>query len=345
MAARGWVLAVAASALTATAAGAGLLAGARETAVRSGLDQATCPGDGTELPAWFLHEPGGGRRSAEAGAILPMAAAEATAFLDDVTAWPSWLFVDEQGAPGLREVRLDPSSGRAKVTVGDAVLSGRLRREADAGGLALRVDMLGGKHVRDLGLEVAVLPLAGCPQACVGVVRCDWKVSLGARVFAGQAASLPAMVVLALRDDLVAHAMDLGGLWGLALGLELEEGAEGLVVAGAPPGQEGAEGALPPGSRLLRSEPGLIRTVPPGRVDPLRALAGREKVSLDEYLEAFWRAQSGRQSIVGHAVTVAGQGEPRVVHLPKPDGQTLAYGIRLSSGSLSFSSSVTEEAR
>jgi len=320
---------------------AGILGEARRVAAEAGLDPG-CPewNDGG-LPATFSYDPEGGTRIAETAVLLPAPAGEVAAILEDLPGWPEWMLTAPDGAPNIKKIQFDPGSGKGWVKVGKEKMAGVLIRERDGDALGLRIEMLGGKHMKDVFVEASVLAVPGCPDWSAAVVRIGWSFSLRARFFGGSIAkSIPALFLLAIRDDLAARVLDEAGWTEKVLGapLRAEEGKR-LLSAAPPPGGEGEEEWPAAGLAVLTLEPGAVLVGEDAGAE-MKELARQvregRKIDVEDWFAAFWEALGGTSRIARYTLVVEGKEGPKTF-LVGAAPATVHYEIRLEEGSFEAS--------
>lgn len=294
------------------------------------VELAGCPRmEQLQLPAFFDYEPDGRTREAVGAVILPAAFGSVARVVDDVAGYPEWVLLGREGEPLLRDMQFDSASGRGAIVVGPAEtrIDGVLTRTALPTSLALELEMLAGERVKEATMRIEVAPSPDCAEATRVVLNARWKVGLLTHVVANDAVlSVPAFVLLAVRDDLAARVLAEDE----AVRNRLQETISALQI----PGLEAADG----GSRsLIHFEPGAVRTDGDKLdvvVKVLRPIVERGKTPRPVAMtRAFFEALSGPHWIVAYHTAFAA---PGLEH----GGRMLVPG---TSGSVSYQLDLTEE--
>lgn len=184
----------------------------RAIAAMSGLHDAGCPLDGSaSIPSYFHRERSGASYVAEIALVLPMTLEQTVRTLQSVEEYPRWAFVDPHGAPNLKDLAFDPHSGLGEVRFADgdeATLQGRFTLHRAGEGFGVRLELLESDPIKNVVLEVVAFPAEACSDATIVTIRLGWKIGFFGRIAARDLAWIPGLFVVALRDDLVAHALD-----------------------------------------------------------------------------------------------------------------------------------------
>ena len=297
-----------------------------------------CPLDGDlGLPVYFLYEPKGRTRSAEAGIVLPAGFESLRRLVDDVEGYPEWALLDRDGSPLLGEMSFDPVTGLGTIVFGksgETRIEGMVTREAGPSYYHIRLEMLAGHAIKKAVIEVSVSPDPACPMASFVETRATWKVGLLAHLFADEITlSMPAFLLLAIRDDLAARV--------LAERYDIRE----VLMEVAPSiasGATGGDDAVEAGDvSLIHFEPAVAR-VGVGGARKLRGIVGAweegKAVKPAAAMRALVDAMSSASRIVGYHAVFSIEGIETTAHVSQPASPgDLHYWLELSEESFGFS--------
>lgn len=334
-----------------------LLVGAAAPGVRA----APCPAaeSASSLPASYRYQESGRTRQAVASLELPVPVAEAAALVRELEEWPRWLFLAADGSPNLSELRHDAASGRAAARLRDegGELVARTSFTETAGGLAVRLDFQELEQIKSLDAELEVGP-ARCEGEGWSRVsaRIGWSFGWAARMFGGETEKLlPAILVLALRDDFAAEAVsrrpELAARFARPLNasVALEAGEDGTWRAVAtgeepPPREEGRperneeqlralrEVTLQPGDELVRLVPRVLRLAPAG----MKQLAAAAAKPDEKLVGRVLRALAHEHAYVAGAPLVRRGGELRTLQALRRAEDEVAVNVTFTGSSLQF---------
>ena len=136
--------------------------------------RAECPTATGPLPSGFAYSVDGGRHSAEAVALLPLPVSRVAPIAEAVKAEPTWTNLEAKGSvPG--PVRLQP--------------------------------LLQQNKLKDPKLEIDAVADAQCAGATRVTARFSWSFGALARALGGDAKDIPALLAIAVRDEVIARVL------------------------------------------------------------------------------------------------------------------------------------------
>lgn len=265
------------------------------------------------LIAGFSHELRDGRHVTSVEIGVPAPLSEVAAVLADPASLPGWLFRGPGGAPTLHDVSWDRATGAFRVLVGAGgeglPLQGTMRVESTPAGTSMRGS---GSHgdVRSWSFEVSARPDAACADRSLVALRMELAFSMKARLFGGQAKSLPLLLALAARDDIASRFVltpeRLRGL-GMPTVVANESGRPALSLEGKPVAE--VLSCRPHGIGV-----GAARAAAFGQV--LQSMESG-KVDIGDLLDAMTAAIDGRHPVLSWRLEIAGR-DAGAVLLPAP---------------------------
>ena len=325
-------LALACGSLASAAAPAPSLAAA-DGIVSAAALPAGCPLERPfDVPVYFHYRVDGPWHRADFAVAVPGDVERIARWLLTPLAYPEWAFTDPQGKPNLREVEIDEPAGEGRVRVGRETWRGRVAWEEHGAVRGLRLTLLGESAVKEAYVEVTLRPAPGCSESASLVTgRVAWKLGWMARLFGGNAKSVPALFALRLRDDVLARSLREPDARASLLGgvIRAEVGGRGIVFVEGPGGLRPA-----PGDRLLWLEPHMTDSAAAAAL--ARRMEARERVTLGAFLAAL----DGRHAVIGYLARVErGAAEHPVI--VAGDGRSAFYRIHVAAGSAEEPSSMS----
>lgn len=261
------------------------VARAEQIARTAGLLDAPCSlRDGRGMPAYFRFHTAGKDYGAQVAIVLPAPFDEAVLWLQDVRTYPDWIFVTDDGSPNLHDISVDPDNTKMSVRVGNRRYDGLISQRYSPLAWTLRFKMIGGSRVRETEVDAVALKMGRCMETTIVVAEMRWKLDLFARLFGGGMKMLPALILLAIRDDLGARS--------------LSDPTRLKAVV------DMNRSARQPSGRPTRAKPAVVRLT--GGATRWVSSFGRPeaKLRLEDFFRRFIETISGSHEIVGFSITM-----------------------------------------
>ena len=285
-----------------------------------------CPlGESLSIPSYFHQQRDGESFEAHAAVVLPLPYPEAAETILGIERYPEWALAGVDGTPRLEEFRFDRSAGIHEIRLAqllDEPIRARVRQIRGSGRAGVHFSPTETEGMAGMFLDATVVPAGGCPQASLVTLRLRWEVGWLGRLVAGKVTRSPAMFLLKIRGDLIAHALNTPDNRTRLLSGKGERDDEGWSYTGpSPAGRKEM--------RLGWVYPAFVE-LPPGRVEQLASQIRKVRKGsrkFGDHVSLLLDALEGRHRITGYRVELTGEGRPAFTTVG--DRATMSYDVFL----------------